>query len=306
LPSIETDRHEPFDGTVKLASRSRAAVNRDTIPLMKHVLTVFGVVHPRGGGWYLDAPFTTTTPEGSKIQIAVTDATYSMRIETEGPHNNIASMNDASLATWMNEVIYGHQPLPRGLLDSLGLHVGAALDPEMTGGTLDGVVTIGSLTKLGAYGTQEGAPRVGGDSFFPTWLLTVSNPFARLALADVRHALRFDEDCPFFCYRAVDALRQHYAATTEGKSEKASWEKLRTELGVELAEIMALKAFADSRRHGGAGTSVHADHLRWTRWTREVVGRFLTKHSPDVPTPETFREREFRAAAADAPLQRPE
>lgn len=48
---------------------------------------------------------------------------------------------------------------------------------------------------------------------------------------------------------------------------------------------MALKASADTRRHGGAGTSLHADHLGWTRWTREVVGRFLTKHSPDLPKP---------------------
>ena len=252
---------------------------------MKHVLTVFGVVHPQGGAWYLDAPFTITAPDGSRIQITLADSAYSMRVETEGPDNIDASMNDGSLATWINEAIYGHQPLLRGLLDSLGLHLGAALDPEMTGGTLDGVVTIGNLTKLGAYGTQDGAPRVGGESFFPTWSRTVSNPFARLALADLRYALRFDEDCPFFCYRALDSLRQHYAATTEATSEKVSWEKLRTELGIELTEIVALKAFADTRRHGGAGTSLHADHLRWMRWTREVVGRFLTKHSPDLPKP---------------------
>ena len=166
---------------------------------------MFGVVHPQGGAWYLDAPLTFAAPDGSKIQITLADSAYSMRVETEGP-DNIASMNDGSLATWKNQVVDGHQPLLRGLLDSLGLHLGAALDPEMTGGTLDGVVTIGNLTKLGAYGTQDGAPRVGGKSFFPTWLLTVSNPFARLALTDLRHALRFDEDCPFFFYRAVEVF----------------------------------------------------------------------------------------------------
>jgi hypothetical protein len=120
----------------------------DTISPMKHVLTVFGVVHPQGGGWYLDAPFTTTAEDGSKIQIVLNDSAYLMRIESEGPDNIDASMGDGSLGTWLNEVIYGHQPLLRGLLDSLGLHLGANLEPEMTGGTLDGVVTIGNLMKL--------------------------------------------------------------------------------------------------------------------------------------------------------------
>jgi hypothetical protein len=282
---------------------------------VKHIVTLFGVVNPRGGGWWLDAPFTVTSPDGSNIQIAMTDATFSMRIETEGPYQVDRSTDQASLLTWINEVIYGHLPALRGLLDSLGLHLGAALEPEMTGGTLDDVATLGGLTRLGAYGTQDGVPRVGGETLFPTWVLSGSNPFARFALADVRHALRFDEDCPFFCYRALDSLRQHYAETTEAKSEKASWEKLRAELGIERTEIMALKALADSRRHGAAGTSVHADHLRWTKWTREVVSRFLTKHSPDVPKPKTFSETalEFtpphpdaRSATPDTPTTAPD
>jgi hypothetical protein len=211
---------------------------------MRHVLTVVGVVHPQGGGWYLDAPFEVVAPDGSKIQIALADAAYSMRIESEGPDDIQASAADGSLAAWINEVIHGHQPLLRSLLDSLGLHLGAKLEPEMTGGTLGGDVVIGNLVRLGTYGTQDGAPRVGGDSFFPTWLLAVSNPHARLALADVRHAMRFDEDCPFFCYRALDSLRQHYAATTDATSAKASWAMVRSELDIELSEIMALKAFA--------------------------------------------------------------
>lgn len=250
---------------------------------MKRVLTVFGVVHPQGGSWYLDAPFVATAPDGSIIQIVLIDSAYSMRIETEGPNNIEASISDGSLGTWINEVIYGHQPLLRGLLDSLGLHIGANLEPEMTGGTLDGTVTVGNLMKLGVFGTQDGAPRVGGESFLPTSLLAISNPFARSALADVRHALRFDEDCPFFCYRALDSLRQHYAQKAGMKSESNAWEAMRVDLEIDRKDIDAFKTFADTRRHGGAGTSVHADHLRWTLWTREVLARFLQKHAPELP-----------------------
>jgi hypothetical protein len=51
---------------------------------------------------------------------------------------------------------------------------------------------------------------------------------------------------------------------------------------VDRADMDALKSFADARRHSGAGTSLHADQLRWTSWTREVLGRFLRRHSTAI------------------------
>ncbi|OBA59945.1 hypothetical protein A5647_15840 [Mycobacterium sp. 1100029.7] len=251
---------------------------------MKHVVTMFGIVHPQGGGWFIDELFRTTAADGTEIQISLSFSAYSMRIETDGPTDDINSKNDAPVMKWINEVYYRHQPFLRVVLDTLGLHMGAHLEPEMTGGTLDGVAVLGSLTMLGVFGTQEGASYVGGESFAPTWSLAISNSFAQSALVDVRHALRFDVDSPFFCYRALDSLREHYATTTDARSKKASWAKLRNELDIDEPVIRALKAFADTRRHGGAGTSVHADHLKWTQWTREIVWRFVQKHG-DVPPP---------------------
>jgi hypothetical protein len=49
-----------------------------------------------------------------------------------------------------------------------------------------------------------------------------------------------------------------------------------------LQRELATKSFADARRHGGAGTSLHADHLRWASWTREVLGRFLRRRSTAI------------------------
>jgi hypothetical protein len=51
---------------------------------------------------------------------------------------------------------------------------------------------------------------------------------------------------------------------------------------VDRGDMEALKSFADARRHGGAGTSLYADHLRWTSWTPEVLGRFLRRHSTAI------------------------
>ena len=191
---------------------------------MRRVVTVFGAVHPQAGGWRLDAPWTATAADGTKVQISLVDSVYSLQITTDGPDDVDAAIEDGSFVTWLNEVIYGHQPLLRGLLDALGLHLGARLEPEMMSGTIEGVGVIGSMTMLTAFGTVDGAPRVGGDSFVPTALMAVFNPFARSALADVRNALSFDQDCPFFCYRALESLRKHYAAAAGITSESLSWE----------------------------------------------------------------------------------
>jgi hypothetical protein len=278
--SLPLNVHLPPVGT-HAASISNSTVHQaDQLasPGVKRVVNVFGVVHPESGGWRLNEPWTVTAEDGSSVQIMLAGSQYSMRIATEGPDNIDAAKKDGSFVTWVNEVVYGHQPLLRGLLDALGLHLGARLDPEMTGGTIEGIGLIGSMPLMAAFGTLSGPPLVGGETLLPTAMMAITNPFARSALADVSNALRFDEDCPFFCYRTLESMRKHYAATTDAKSEKKSWEALRSDLGVDRAEINALKDFADTRRHGGAGTSLHADHLHWTQWTRKVLERFLDKH----------------------------
>ncbi|MBN7435737.1 hypothetical protein IUS38_09170 [Mycobacteroides abscessus subsp. abscessus] len=247
---------------------------------MKRVVTLFGDIHPVGGAWFLDHPLTATAADGTKIRISISNGAFAMQITTEGPDDTDAAFEDGSFQTWVNEVIYGHTPTLRCVLDAMGLHLGAVLDPEMKGGVVEGVAVLGSMARLAHYGTED-QDRVSAETLGRTTRTGLRNPFARSALADVRNALRFDSDSPFFCYRAVDSLRQHYAATTEAQSERASWEKLRADLDIEKADIMALKAFADSRRHGGAGTSLHADHLKWTQWTRQAISRFITKHGSE-------------------------
>ena len=250
----------------------------DIISGARHTVNVFGVVHPESGGWSLNEPWKVTAEDGSSVQIMLADSQYSMRITTEGPDNVKAAIADGSFLDWLHEVFYGHQPLLRGLLDAMGLHLGARLDAQMTSGTVEGIGIIWAMPYMAAFGTVNGPPRLGGETLVPTAMLAITNPFARSALADVSNALRFDEDCPFFCYRTLESMRKHYAATTDAKSDKKSWEALRTDLGIDRAEIDALKEFSDTRRHGGAGTSLHADHLHWTQWTRKILERFLKKH----------------------------
>jgi hypothetical protein len=249
---------------------------------MKRAVTIFGDVHPAGGGWYLNGPLEVTAADGSEIVISIVDSVFSMSITTEGPDDADAAVEDGSFSVWVNEVVYGHLPTLQCVLDALGLHLGARLDPEIKGGHVSGVGVTGAVTRMPAFGTED-EPAVSGDILGRTALTGLQNEFLQSALADMRHALRFDSDSPFFCYRALDSLRGHFASTTDTSSNKASWERLRSELGIDRGEIMELKKFADSRRHGGAGTALHADHLKWALWTRVIVGRFIEKYGTTDP-----------------------
>jgi hypothetical protein len=249
---------------------------------MRRVVTLFGDVHPAGGGWFLDHPYEFLATNGSKVKFSVYDATFSMQITTEGPDDADAAIADGSFQVWANEVIYGHMPTLRSVLDGLGLHLGAVLDPELKGGVVEGVGVLGSMPRLARFGT-ENKPRVSGEILGRTTMTALSNPFAQSALADVRNALRFDSDSPFFCYRALDSLRAHYAAANNVTSEATQWDMMRSDLGIQKSDILALKAFADSRRHGAAGTAMHADHLHWTEWTRDIIVEFIKKHPSSLP-----------------------
>jgi len=74
--------------------------------------------------------------------------------------------------------------------------------------------------------------------------------------ADLREAIRSPQDTGFFCYRALESLRQFFVEHGAAKSDKASWEQLRSSLKVSRSDIDDIKTFADARRHGkGKGIS---------------------------------------------------
>lgn len=273
---------------------------------MKHTVVLFGVVHPEGGSWYLDNPWKITSDQtGAEVEIILRDSHYSMRITIEGPDDIKAAQQDGSFLTWINEVVYGHQYPLRSLLDALGLHLGAILDPQSTGGVIEGLAVLGTMPLMTAFGTVEDAPgKIDGKGLVPSAQMGLSNLYVRSALADVRNALRFDNDTLFFCYRALDSLREHYAATAVSPlNESAQWTTMRTDLDIDKGEIMTLKGYADKRRHGSISAVLHADHLHWTRWTRDIIVRFIAKHAPEVPTPQPAEGNEWPAVEVDAPAQ---
>lgn len=80
--------------------------------------------------------------------------------------------------------------------------------------------------------------------------------YLRLALSDLREAIRNPKDSGFFCYRSIECLRQYfvYKNNLDNKNNRdriKSWEILGKELDIDNNEIKSvIKPYADLARHG--------------------------------------------------------
>lgn len=101
--------------------------------------------------------------------------------------------------------------------------------------------------------------------------------FIHRCLNDLMLAMKNAEDTGFYCYRAIEALRNHAAAEAEileGKdSEK--WENFRSKAGVERDTIMAVKAAADPARHGTPISLSEEEREKILRSTWLVVRQYI-------------------------------
>jgi hypothetical protein len=108
----------------------------------------------------------------------------------------------------------------------------------------------------------------------------------RRALADLRQSIRSPFDTGFFCYRAVECLRQYFVE--QGYSgDKASWDRLRDVLRVDKAWIMEIKKHSDAPRHGKIADVSGNDRVSMMKLAWKVVDRFsVYVHTGYKPLPE--------------------
>ena len=93
----------------------------------------------------------------------------------------------------------------------------------------------------------------------------------RLALLDLRLAIKLPKDAPFFCYRAIESLMQYF----NNHGEKEVWEEFRSELNISRDYIMSIKQLSDDIRHGKSPfVSADArDDILTKTW--KIIDRFI-------------------------------
>jgi hypothetical protein len=77
--------------------------------------------------------------------------------------------------------------------------------------------------------------------------------YFRHALADLREAIKSPRDTGFFCYRAVEALKNAHASRTGIADRASTWQAFREHYGIDKEEIDRIKKFADAARHADLG-----------------------------------------------------
>ncbi len=106
----------------------------------------------------------------------------------------------------------------------------------------------------------------------------------RRALVDFREAIRSYEDTPFFCFRAIEDIRQLFV-TDQDNDVKRTWEKMSASLNVPIESIeyvwKKLRPIATQLRHGGSvDATSRADRLEMLKITWSIIDLFILASIP--------------------------
>lgn len=95
----------------------------------------------------------------------------------------------------------------------------------------------------------------------------------QIVLKNFRSAMRDAAGTGFYCYRAIEAMRQDMREA--GDDEHRSWQRLRDALNISRAAIDVVKAHADDPRHGKPNSITDSERKTVFDVTDEVIRRYL-------------------------------
>lgn len=173
--------------------------------------------------------------------------------------------NDSDLGTLKNYAEY----LVRNLVDAFGYLSGRGYDIEITSVVNhEGKYTVFGVGIPELEESQNERPL----SFQQLLTVMEKSQHLHLALGDLREAIRSPLDTGFFCYRAVESIRQYFKK--EGDNESKSWENLRKSLLIDRSWIDKIKPFADPARHGDTRYISGKDRILIMQHTWKLIDRF--------------------------------
>lgn len=94
---------------------------------------------------------------------------------------------------------------------------------------------------------------------------------------DLIMAMKSPEDTGFYCYRAIESLRQHcimkFSLPPDDKTKQ--WEKLRNIAGCDKSTILDIKSAADAVRHGDISSLTSQDREALFTKTWNIVDGYI-------------------------------
>jgi hypothetical protein len=105
-------------------------------------------------------------------------------------------------------------------------------------------------------------------------IAALSHASVKMIFADFREAMRFAVATGFYCYRAIETIKQHMTIDASERSQ-VSWERLRSSLNVDRSAIDFVKSHADLPRHGRPSSVTDQERQFIFQITDEMIARFL-------------------------------
>ena len=100
----------------------------------------------------------------------------------------------------------------------------------------------------------------------------------RVAMGDLREAIRSIDHTALFCYRAIECLRQCYIdrnGQDDDATRKASWVRMKEELCIARSWIDDIQTASTRERHGGHRAMSGEQRTALMLRTWKVVDRFV-------------------------------
>lgn len=209
-------------------------------------------------------------------QVAIGASQVSVVVDTEEEADNLLTLRN--YVEW----------LVRMAVDAFGYLKGIGYDVEITSvvnpsGTLWQVFGVGEPS----LAQSESERPVGFPELWKVLTSGAKTAPLQQALGDLREAIRAPHDTGFFCYRAIESLRQHYVEASDGDNTGLSWDRLRAALRIDRLWINPLVESSKQHRHGGSPYSSGEERASAMQHAWKVVDRFVAYAQRDYqPLPE--------------------
>ncbi|MBY4569780.1 hypothetical protein ACN95_07045 [Gordonia sihwensis] len=221
--------------------------------------------------------------EGRRFDVVLRESTFNVKVTLgSDPFTGDPIADAATLNPLWGET----EAVLRGMLDSLGFHLGAKLEPQFMTGTIADRAATGARSSFPEIALVEDQA-VAAETMNRYAQLAANNANIRHALADMRSALSLSDDTPFYCYRALESLREEFVDERDSRNnrEKRAWGRLRAALSIDEGRAKELAALAKPRRHGGNPHVDHDERVNWLKWTRAIVATFIDGYPDSLHGP---------------------
>src|SRR5258706_1051346 len=230
-----------------------------------------GHVYPERYQWTMQPPYEVILlhhdDASSLLKISLTMSQVIVTVHTNSAEDMLEMKNRVTRAV-------------RNLADSVGFVTAAALDVEIISCiTPDDAHYVFNTAFDGLLDHDLGTPE---SVLVFNELIAHANrsEYVRMALADLRSAIREPLDTCVNCYRTVESIRHEYLEGNADTSSarKASWTRMRDAVGLPEEDLRWLEEKATPRRHGGPVDVTGDERQKALRIARKAIPEHCLAH----------------------------